>query len=50
MGEWDLTIYYDWHFVRWIVCADPEIAAGVATELTDALFNCIVILKEKGVI
>lgn len=50
IGEWELNIWHDWHFERWVMCFDPEKHTSAATELIDAAYNLIVKLKEKGVI
>ena len=50
VGGYDLDIWHDWHFERWIVCLTPEKYTTAAYELIDALFKLIVKLKEEGVI
>lgn len=50
IGKWELDIFHDWHFERWVVCIDPENYTTAATELIDALYNMCVKLKEEGMI
>ena len=50
IGRWDLDIFHDWHFERWVVCIDPENYTTAATELIDALYNMIVKLKEDKIL
>jgi hypothetical protein len=45
----DLEINRDWRFERWLVFYRGDDATA-ATELIDALYEMIVILKEEGVI
>lgn len=46
IGEWELNIWHDWHFERWVMCFDPEKHTSAATELIDAAYNLIVKLKD----
>jgi hypothetical protein len=48
--DWDLDIFHDYKFERWLCIFNPETQIGVATELVDALFNLIIKLKYEGVI
>lgn len=46
IGEWELNIWHDWHFERWVICFDPEKHTSAATELIDAAYNLVVKLKD----
>ena len=46
IGGWELNIWHDWHFERWVMCFDPEKHTSAATELIDAAYNLIVKLKD----
>lgn len=48
IGRWDLDIFHDYAFERWVICFNPEDHVGVAHELADVLYNLIVKLKEQG--
>ena len=50
IGRWELDIFHDYAFERWVICFHPQYHVGVAHELADALYNLIVKLKEEGVI
>ena len=50
VSKWDLDIWHDYGFERWIICFDPRTSTSAATELIDAIYNLIVKLKEEGVI
>lgn len=50
IGEWDLWIERYWNFEQWHVSYNPSTHIFCSTELCDALYNCIVKLKEEGVI
>ncbi len=50
IGRWELDIFYNLQFECWVVSIDPENHTTAATELTDALYDMIVKLKEEGVI
>jgi hypothetical protein len=48
IGRWELDIFHDYAFERWVICFSPEYHVGVAHELADALYNLIVKLKDEG--
>lgn len=45
IGEWDLSIWHDFKFQRWVICFEPETQTSAATELIDAVYNLILKLN-----
>lgn len=47
IGKWELSIWHDYKFERWVICYDPETQTSASTELIDAVYNLIEKLKNN---